>query len=159
NWPIGDGVERYEHRHDWRTGANGHTELSNPGSAPTEDVLAAELRFVMGGATSTASAGSRPGLLLNVDSADNEGLPLQAVDSDTCPRDDGSGIQRADDANDGNGPTSEGFVAGLAAYLPHIGEGIDQYAHNELYCTATAPGVIEANTAIVHATGAILDDA
>lgn len=159
NWPIGDGVDRYEHRHDWREGQNGHAPLSNPGGAPAEDVLAAELRFVMSGATSTASAGGQAGLLRNVDSSDNEGLPLQAADSDTFPLDDSDGTQRADDCNYGDSPTSEGFVAGLAAYLPHIGEGIDQYAQNELYCAATGPDVIEANVAIVHATGATIDDA
>ena len=35
-----------------------------------------------------AGAGGRWGLARNVDSADNEGLPLQAADSDTFPLDD-----------------------------------------------------------------------
>lgn len=159
NWPIGEGVDRYEHRHDWRRGQNGHASISAPGGAPPEAVIAAELRFVMGGATSTAGAGGRRGLLRNVDTADNEGLPLQRVDSDTFPLDDNSGIQLASGCNYGNNPTSEGSVDAVDAYLPHIGEGIDQYAQNELFCTATDPNkVVKANAAIVHATGATVED-
>jgi hypothetical protein len=67
NWPIGEGVDRYEHRHDWRVGLNGHASLDTNGGASSETVLAAELRFVMGGATSAASAGGEPGLLRNLD--------------------------------------------------------------------------------------------
>src|SRR5690606_14837611 len=85
NWPIGDGPDRYEHRHDWREGQNGHAPLPYQGNAPAEAVVAAELRFVMSGATSTASAGGRWGLLRNVDTTDNGGLPLQPVGSDTFP--------------------------------------------------------------------------
>jgi len=158
NWPIGEGVDRYEHRHDWRRGQNGHAALSVPGGASAEAVLAAELRFVMGGATSTVGAGGRRGLLRNVDTSDNEGLPLQQADSDTFPLDDSSGTQRASGCNYGNSPTTEAWVDGREAYLPHIGEGIDQYAQNELVCTATDPKVIKGNTAIVHATGATLED-
>ena len=55
NWPIGMGVDRYEHRHDWRNGKNGHVPLPYDGGASTDTVLAAELRFVMGGATSSSA--------------------------------------------------------------------------------------------------------
>jgi hypothetical protein len=153
NWPIGVGPDRYEHRHDWREGLNGHAPLPYSGGAPAEAVLAAELRFVMGGATSIAGAGGRWGLLRNVDSADNEGIPLQAADSDTFPLDDAGGLQLDGSCNYGNNATDEAHVAGLMAYLPHIGEGIDRYANNEMICTSISPDIVADNTAIVHAVG------
>lgn len=158
NWPIGDGPDRYEHRHDWREGQNGHAPLPYSSNAPAEAVVAAELRFVMSGATSTAGAGGRWGLLRNVDTTDNGGLPLPPVESDTFPLDDADGTQQANSCDYGDNPTSEGFIAGLDAYLPHIGEGIDQYAQNELYCASFNRDLFHQNTGIVHATGATLDD-
>lgn len=160
NWPIGEGPERYEHRHDWREGLNGHAPLPYDGGASTEEVLGAELRFVMGGATSTASAGGRFGLLRNVDSSgDLEGLLLQPADSDTFPLNDASGIQQAMGCGYGNNPTTPGDIAGLDAYLPHVAEGIDTYAQNEFVCTSEDPlDLLEPQTSIVHAVGVTAQD-
>jgi hypothetical protein len=156
NWPIGEGVDRYEHRHDWRKGLNGHAAIPTQGSASSETVLAAELRFVMGGATSAASAGGEPGLLRNVDSNGLEGLGVPQADSDTFPLDDSDGIQHASGCNYGADPTTSQDIEG-SAYLPHIAEGISQYASNEITCTAAGgTDVVQANTAIVHAVGAPL---
>ena len=156
NWPIGEGVDRYEHRHDWRKGLNGHDALSTMGGASNETVLAAELRFVMAGATSTAAAGGQPGLLRNVDGGSNEGLSIPQSDSDTFPLDDSSGTQLASGCNYGGSPTTSQDIVG-SPYLPHIAEGINEYASNELVCTSEgANDVVEANSAIVHAVGAPL---
>jgi imidazolonepropionase-like amidohydrolase len=156
NWPIGDGVDRYEHRHDWRVGLNGHAELDTQGGASSATVLAAELRFVMGGATSAASAGGEPGLLRNLDSGQLEGLSIPQADSDTFPLDDSDGTQQATGCNYGGDPAMSQDL-GDNAYLPHIAEGINQYASNELACTtAGATDIVEANTAIIHAVGAPL---
>jgi imidazolonepropionase-like amidohydrolase len=153
NWPIGDGVDRYEHRHDWRVGLNGHASLDTNGGASSETVLAAELRFVMGGATSAASAGGEPGLLRNLDSGDGEGLVIPQADSDTFPLDDADGTQQSSGCNYGPEPTMSQDIGG-SAYLPHIAEGINEYASNELTCcTAGATDIVEPNTAIVHAVG------
>jgi hypothetical protein len=161
NLPIGQGVDRYEHRHDWREGLNGHAPLPYSGGATPAHVLAAELRFVMGGATSAAAAGAGAGLLRNVDSSgDLEGIPLLPADSDTFPLDDGSGIQNLAGCDYGQNPTDPSYVAGLDAYLPHIAEGIDLYAVNELTCTTSgAFDVVESNTAIVHAVGVTASEA
>jgi imidazolonepropionase-like amidohydrolase len=156
NWPIGEGVDRYEHRHDWREGLNGHAPLDTQGGASDATVLAAELRFVMSGATSAASAGGQPGLLRNVDSGDLQGLSIPSVDSDTFPLDDADGTQNASGCNYGSDPTTTQDIDG-GAYLPHIAEGINQYASNELVCTGAAPtDLVSANTGIVHAVGAPL---
>ena len=47
NLPIGQGVDRYEHRHDWRVGKNGHAPLPYQSNAPANTVLAAELLRVL----------------------------------------------------------------------------------------------------------------
>ncbi|PRP92342.1 hydroxydechloroatrazine ethylaminohydrolase [Enhygromyxa salina] len=156
NWPIGAGVDRYDHRHDWRKGLNGHAALSTAGGASAETVLAAELRFVMAGATSAASAGGEPGLLRNLDSGGLEGLSIPQADSDTFPLDDNDGIQQASGCSYGGDPTTSQDLDG-GAYLPHIAEGINEYASNELVCTTSgATDVVESNTAVVHALGAPL---
>jgi hypothetical protein len=94
NKPIGEGVDRYEHRHDWRKGKNGHQALNVPGNASTDAILAAELRFIMSGATSAASAGGKAGLLRNLDTSNMlEGLPIQLANSDTFPLGDSNGTQ------------------------------------------------------------------
>jgi len=152
NKPIGDGVDRYEHRHDWRKGKNGHKALSVPGGAPADAVLAAELRFIMSGATSAASAGGRPGLLRNLDTNGMlEGLPIQPVNSDTFPLGDSDGLQLASGCAYPS-PITTAAIDKLDAYIPHIAEGIDDYARNEFLCLAKAPNdVVEPMTAIVHA--------
>ncbi|MGB1275877.1 MAG: amidohydrolase family protein, partial [Nannocystaceae bacterium] len=156
NGPIGEGVDRYEHRHDWRKGQNGHEKITVQGGASATEIQGAELRFVMSGATSTVSAGGRNGLLRNLDSTgDLEGLPIAAVESDTFPLDDSSGQQIENGCNYGNGRKTADDIANIDAYLPHISEGINQAARNELLCT-TNPGsddIIESQTAIVHAVG------
>ncbi|KIG15643.1 Thrombospondin 4 precursor [Enhygromyxa salina] len=149
NWPIGEGVDRYEHRHDWRKGLNGHASLPTNSGASDDSILAAELRFVMAGATSAASAGGKPGLLRNVDSSGLEGLNIPQADSDTFPLDDNDGTQHASGCSYGGDPTTSQDIQG-SAYLPHIAEGINEYASNELVC---ATDVVEPNTAIVHAVG------
>src|SRR5262249_9983000 len=133
--------------------------LTAPGGATTADILLAELRFVMSGATTAASAGGKPGLLRNVDvSGMAEGLTLK-VDSDTFPLDDSSGIV---DGNAGDGcqfgaaPTTAGQIATDNEYLPHISEGIDADSHTEFLCTSSDPpptnahDIIQPKTAIIH---------
>ena len=162
NVPIGQGVDRYEHRHDWRTGDNGHEELPYNSGASTAVVQAAELRFVMGGATSIAGAGGRPGLLRNLDTsaADLEGLAIQSADSDTFPLDDANGWTNEMGCDYGSDPTTANDIDGLDGYLPHIAEGINLAANNEFTCTSMgATDLIEPQTAVIHAVGIVPDDA
>lgn len=158
--PIGNGVERYEHRHDWRIGKNGHQKLNAPGGATKDQVLGAELRFVMSGATSAASAGGQAGLMRNIDTANlMEGLPIQPADSDTFPLGDTNGTQLANGCNYPDKVLTSD-IDDLEAYLPHISEGINDYARNEFVCLGTAPNdVIEPMTAIIHAIALHAGDA
>ncbi|NUP11477.1 MAG: amidohydrolase family protein [Polyangiaceae bacterium] len=158
NAPYDVGTTRYDHRHEWRTGANGMPEINVNSGAAANVVLFAELRFIMSGATSTAGAGGRAGLLRNLDTQNLESLPVQAADSDTFPLDDADGTMHATGCNYGDSPTVENNVAGLSGYLPHIAEGIGPEARNEFVCTSDSAvqnghDLIEPQTAIVHAVG------
>lgn len=159
NKPIGQGVDRYEHRHDWRKGKNGHQALSVPGNASNDAVLAAELRFVMSGATSAASAGGKAGLLRNLDTSNMlEGLPIQLANSDTFPLGDSSGFQ-LDSGCNYPGPITTAEIDKLDAYLPHIAEGINDFARNEFICLSMAPNdVVEPMSAIIHAIALSAED-
>jgi imidazolonepropionase-like amidohydrolase len=155
NKPYTQTSERYDHRHQWRIGGGGHTKIPYASGASKNVVLAAELRFVMSGATSALSAGGQVGLLRNLDSASmKEGLGAKTADSDTFPLGDASGIMRDSGCNYGSIPANKAAsIAALDGYVPHISEGINQAARNELTCTTTGPYeyMIEPQTAIVHA--------
>ncbi len=146
-------AERYEHRHEWRKGYNGHTRITVPGGATSDTISWAELRFVFGGATSTVSSGSAPGLLRNLDKTDQEGLNQPLVDFDTFPLGDNS-FQPIDSTCAYPKITDPSTAD---AYLPHIGEGISKAAHNELLCTETTANggkdIINGNTATIHGIG------
>lgn len=152
NAPIGQGPDRYDHRHQWRKGQDGHVELDVNNNASRDEVLAAELRFVMGGATAAASAGGETGLLRNLDTGGKlQGLPAAVADSDTFPLDDSSGEQRTEGCDYGSSPTTAASIQGHA-YLPHVAEGINAAAHNEFVCVSdTGPqDLIGPRTALVH---------
>src|SRR5688500_10334500 len=65
--PYTDTGERYEHRHEWRKGLDGHAKIPASGGASGVKISFAELRYVMGGATSIVGSGGQPGLLRNLD--------------------------------------------------------------------------------------------
>jgi hypothetical protein len=153
NAPLGELLERYEHRHDWRLGLRGHRALEFSGGATPADIIAHELRFVLGGATAAVSGGGQRGLLRNLDSSDTgESIWGQPVESDTFPLADAAGILRTTGCNYGEHPTHPEDIANLDAYVSHIGEGIDTEASNEITCTSSgALDLLSPQTAIVHA--------
>ena len=160
NHPIGHGDERYEHRHDWRKGNNGHTRLSVSGSASWQEKAWGELRFVVGGATSILGSGSSDGLLRNLD-RDQEGLGEGQVHYETFPLGDSSGSTRQSGCDYPNvDPLS---VLDADSYAPHIAEGIDISARNELLCLSSEENggtdLVESNTAIIHAVALTAPDA
>lgn len=160
NAPIGMGPDRYEHRHDWGEGQNGYERLRFDAGANADEVLAAELRFVMGGATAVAGVGGEPGLLRNLDDRDlREGLTGPFADSDTFPLDDNGEQQMAQSCDYGGSPTTASQIAGHA-YLPHVGEGINAAAANEFRCTSSSGpnNLIGAETAVVHGIALVPGD-
>jgi hypothetical protein len=164
NQPYTDNGERYEHRHQWRRGQDGHSEINSSGGASGDQIRWGELRFLMGGATSIVGSGGQPGLLRNLDSASNqEGLAQGVVNFDTFPLDDSGGNRRSTDCNYGGEPTTADAIAGDAAYEPHTAEGIDGTARNEFLCQSsttydtaipgTSNNLLLSKTAMIHAIG------
>src|SRR5262249_20296675 len=85
NFPAPYTGERYEQRNDWRLGLRGHTRIAESANSSVDDLHWTELRFLMGGATSTVGSGSVGGWLRNLDVASaQEGLAGKTpVDNDT----------------------------------------------------------------------------
>ncbi len=138
--------ERYEHRHDWRLGLRGHTEIPSAGGATTDQVRWGELRFLLGGATSITGAGAAFGFLRNLDRGSEQEELFQGItDLQTFPLNDGSGILRAGDCNYGANPDTAAIVLSAPAYLAHVSEGVDSATRNEFLCLSsttydTTPG-------------------
>lgn len=151
---------RWEHRHDWRRGRRGNPTVEVAGGGANADEKAwGELRFVLGGATSTNGSGSSPGFLRNVDRETGlEGLDQPAVRYETFPLDDASGTLQTADCAYGtiDGPQS------VDSYTPHVSEGIDAEARNEFLClTGQGEGATDAlqeNAAIIHGVGLLPAD-
>lgn len=160
----GHGDERYDHRHDWRRGARGHTELDSDSSNAPEVTAYGELRMLLGGATSIAgsiASVNASGLLRNLDrDTYNEGLNPGDVDYSTFPLGDISGTF----STNGCGPYDFESSSALnnEIYLPHIAEGIDLEALNEFRCLSGigsgAVDYIRDNTSIVHGIGLTAED-
>ncbi|RKH36840.1 lamin tail domain-containing protein [Corallococcus sicarius] len=153
-------TERYEHRHDWRVGANKHTRINNPANAKADAILWSELRQVMAGTTSIAGAGGQKGLLRNLDVggtngvAQQEGLAEGYANSDTFPLGDSSGTMLAEGCSYSSFPVAATLVSRTSAYLPHIAEGIAATALNEFRCLSTGSGnVLFPRSAIIHGVG------
>jgi cytosine/adenosine deaminase-related metal-dependent hydrolase len=167
NPPMPHGTERYEHRHDWRKGARGHTKITTASGAPGDAVTGHELRMLMSGVTAMAGAGSRYGLVRNLDQTDVrvlEGLGTRESDSDTFPLDDSGGTIRTNCAY-GQARTTEAAVVAQPSYVPHIAEGIGLEARNELVCSSESDAangkfqLLTSHTAVVHAVALRASDA
>jgi cytosine/adenosine deaminase-related metal-dependent hydrolase len=162
--PYTNTGERYEQRSDWRIGERGHTKIPSTGGASADQIHWGELRFLMGGATSTVGSGGAPGMIRNLDvDTDNGGLNLKPVVFDTFPLDDTSGIQLTSTCNYNGTAVTAATVATDVAFEPHTSEGIDGVARNEFMCESsatydtTAPGLsnnlLLPQTAMIHAVG------
>jgi cytosine/adenosine deaminase-related metal-dependent hydrolase len=166
NPPKPHGLERYDHRNEWRKGLRGKRRISVIGGAPADVVRFAELRFVMSGVTSIAGAGGERGLARNVDVPGNrdmlEGLPITAADSDTFPlgtkdRDEPLFLSGSCDYPGSRRTASS--IERLDGYLPHIAEGIDGAARNEFLCQSEGThDLIARQTAVVHGIAAFPSD-
>jgi cytosine/adenosine deaminase-related metal-dependent hydrolase len=162
NAPYNDTGERYDDRHQWRIGLDGHTKIPSAGGATNDQVRWGELRFLMGGATSTVGSGGVAGLLRNLDKTLQEGLNHTPVDFDTFPLGDSKGTRNKTGCDYGTATTAT-TIAGDTAYEPHTSEGIDDYAHNEFLCESsstydTSPPTVSndltgSKTAMIHAAG------
>jgi cysteine-rich repeat protein len=153
--------ERYEHRHDWNRGTDGHTRLFN-NSSVNDAIRWGELRQVMAGTTSVAGSGGQPGLLRNLDKenvtttgGNQEGLDETPLNYQTFPLGDSTGLQLTSTC-DYPGIDDASAIPALSVYLPHVAEGIEEAARNEYRCLSGASGgqsVLTRQTAIIHGVG------
>jgi cysteine-rich repeat protein len=159
--PIPGVVERYEHRHDWREGNDGHTPLRNNGSN-NDAIRWGELRQVLAGTTSVAGSGGTAGLLRNVDkespvstTANQQGLDEPALNYETFPLGDSAGKELTSGCAYPRINTPSAIPLN-SAYLPHVSEGIEESALNEFRCISGAAGgqdLLKRQTAIIHGIG------
>ncbi len=122
-----------------------------------------ELRHVLAGTTSIAGSGGQIGLARNPDVPElMEGLVTtdsKHVDYDTFPLGDTKYVQ-GHNYGDCNYPeVAQPSVLDNLVFLPHVAEGINEYAHNELNCLmgkGNASVALQAqNSTFIHTIAAI----
>jgi cysteine-rich repeat protein len=154
--------ERYEHRHDWNRGTDGHTRLFNDSSV-NDAIRWGELRQVLAGTTSVAGSGGQPGLLRNLDKenvtttgGNQQGLDEPPLNYETFPLGDSSNGLQLTSGCAYPGIDTPAAIPPLSAYLPHVSEGIEEAARNEFRCLSGASGgqnLLTRQTAIIHGIG------
>lgn len=135
NVPAPDTGERYEHRHDWRRGQNGHTTISSGGNASLNQRQYAELRALLAGTTSIngSGGGSAGGLVRNLDQfSDAATLGELQVDGTRFPLGDILGFRLGSGCGYANLPAINPAVTDYFT----IAEGIEATARNEWTCQA-----------------------
>ena len=155
--PIDHGDERYDHRHEWRKGKNGHTKLTYYQNSHALGDAWGEMRQVMLGATSLFGSGGQAGFMRNLDKSNLlEGLSHEAAKYSTFPLGDSSGSMYSSGCTDYHYDNASS-VSSENAYVPHVAEGIAATAENEFLCVdgSDADGVdfVEPNAAFIHGIG------
>jgi len=150
--------ERFEHRHDWRTGARGHSEVAS--RRGTGDQEWGELRQVLAGGTSVNGSGSVSGFLRNLDrGSGQEGLGQPEVNYETFPLGDSRGTLAAMGCSGYRGGDEAADIADDDAYTPHVAEGIDHEARNEFLCLRDGDAdLVQPNSAFIHGVGLLPQD-
>jgi len=157
------GDERFDHRHDWRKGLHGHKKV--PG-AQTQNNGVVELRSILGGTTSIFGSGKVSGLTRNIDQETVAGI--KSVYQTFPLGDSALDYAKVSTCGDYDYHSSvTNFKEDAACpYGPHIAEGINQAAYNELLCLSgngigsgdtAAKDIFKPNTAIIHGTAATPD--
>jgi len=135
--PIDHGETRYDHRHDWRGG------LSTPSNPHGTGATGAgtrwgEVRMLLGGVTSMVGSGRADGLVRNLDQLADEdrALGLEDVEFETFSL--GDSNEEFHGECGWNYKFDEVEASEMHAFLPHVAEGIDDYAAEEFRCQSTS---------------------
>lgn len=155
--------ERYEHRHHWRMGLEGHTQPDFERATSEEQVAWGELRQALGGTTSIAGMGGVSGLVRNLEDDDLKGDLLGAAAFTTVfPLGDAAGTMLQDSCDYPALVAPSDYTA-AAAFQAHVAEGIDLSAANEVACLTgqrdDGVDVRSKPSAFVHFVGGTTDDA
>lgn len=164
--PSDWGEERFAHRHEWRRGKNGHTNLQDrdkiEGKSSKEQKQWAELRQLMSGTLAIAGSGGAEGFLRNIDQNFMEtfGLGGMEVNYQTFPLGDTNGFMTDSGCEYKNMRDEKDLDHDC--YLPHVSEGINKAARNEFLCLSGsqegAIDVVKENSAFVHSVGINAED-
>ena len=154
--PIDHGKTRYDHRHDWRGSL---PAPSNPhGTGPSSPGMQwGEVRMLLGGATSMVGSGRADGLLRNLDqlAESDRALGFADVEFETFSLGDGNEQFRAD--CNWNYRFDELEASEMHAFLPHVAEGVDDYAAEEFRCQSSSfdggQDFTERNATHIHSIG------
>ena len=150
--------ERFDHRTDWRKNKNGHT---NHNGDQTQNNEVGELRQLMSGTTAVFGSGTVKGLIRNIDT---DGVGGVKTRYETFPI--GKSGDTLNDQGNGNqeksGCTKFAYLyANTGNYAPHIGEGLNDVAVNELRCFSGegdgAKDTFDNQLSIIHAVAATPD--
>lgn len=153
--PVDHGDTRYDHRHGWRKGTGGEQKITQPSTSSDPNVqAAAELRFVMSGVTAINGSGGIAGLARNTANYKQQGW-LEGLDGpvayfDTFPLGDSDGTEIASGCGYPS-VRSAGQAFQDGNYTPHIAEGINPQAENELTCLKDT--LVTDKTGIIHGVG------
>jgi cytosine/adenosine deaminase-related metal-dependent hydrolase len=161
--PINVGSKRYNHRHEWRA------ELSTPQNphgtgGDSDGTRWGELRMLMSGVTSMVGSGKANNLVRNLDRLDSidRDMGFEEVEFQTFSLGDSdSSSTNRPDCN-WNYRDTDVEVAEMPAYLPHVAEGIDEYANTEFRCQSSSFGnaedFTEKNVTHIHSIGLTVVD-
>ena len=135
--PIDHGETRYDHRHDWRGSLSTPSNPHGTG-ATSAGTRWGEVRMLLGGATSMVGSGRADGLVRNLDQLADEdrALGLEEVEFETFSLGD-SNEQFREDCG-WSYKFDEIEASEMHAFLPHVAEGIDEYAAEEFRCQSTS---------------------
>jgi cytosine/adenosine deaminase-related metal-dependent hydrolase len=155
--------ERYEHRHHWRMGLEGHTQPDFERATSEDQIAWAELRHALSGTTSMAGMGGVSGLVRNLEDDNLKGdLRSAAAFTTIFPLGDAAGTMLQDSC-DYPKLVAPSDYASAGAFQAHVAEGVDLSAANEVAClTGQRDDGVDVSgkpAAFVHLVGATTDDA
>ncbi len=158
NYPADWGTIRYDHRNVWRKGGDSGHPIIPANKGRDNQFPWSELRQVLSGTTSVAGSGGTKGLLRNLDKEELlEGLKAKKAFYSTFPLGDVDGVMHT---NDCNYPKIDSPSTALSyqCYLPHVAEGVNQTANNEIRCMNESQ-LVTSESAFIHTVGASGKDA
>jgi imidazolonepropionase-like amidohydrolase len=137
NLPPKQTSRRYDRRNEWRKGSDAIIPTPQPGT--DDQTRWSELRHILSGTTSIAGSGGQQGLLRNLDKVNllEAGLfgVTKAVYYNTFPLGDSTDVTpHIDDCNYPKIDDPNTVSDKNQCYLPHLAEGIDKAANNEIRC-------------------------
>lgn len=154
--PIDHGATRYDHRHDWRGSLS--TPANDHGTGYTSTGMRwVELRAAVAGTTTMVGSGRANGMVRNADRLEDADVTLGFAESEFATFSLGDSNEQFRSNCGWDYRYSEQESSSFPALLPHVAEGIDNYAAEEFRCQSTSfdggRDFTERNSAHIHSIG------